>query len=132
VTLTLLPGAIIVSAIFLKGWKPSQCTQAFERLANVAFRKSLFPRIPIISKLRAVISVLLRDSIYKAINLERVLKDIYGNGTKMGDFSYATLTGTKVGLPVATISEPHTVLVTNYHQTDENAVGKGKQFKSVA
>ncbi|KAB5514941.1 patatin-like phospholipase-like protein [Coniochaeta sp. 2T2.1] len=118
-------GALIVPAMFVKGWRPSECTSAFEDTANVAFRARLLSRVPFLSVAAKALYSLLSGGFYRAQNLEDVLKDTYGDDTKMMDSSYATSIGAKIGLAVAAISEPSTLLFTNYNGVGEEAARSG-------
>jgi hypothetical protein len=112
--------------MFLKGWPVKECTTAFEKQADVAFRKPLasiplISNIPLISTVGELIAALFNDAIYRAKHLEGVLKETLGSDMKMQDSSYATTIGAKIGLPVATVSEASTLLFTNYNGRAEGA-----------
>jgi len=111
--------------MFLKGWSPAQCTSAFETLADTAFNGDPLCKLPVVSAAGKILLVLFNDAIYRAKYLERVLKETYGSETKMMDISYATSIGSKVGLPVATTSDPSTLLFTNYNGIGEDAARHG-------
>ncbi len=115
--------------MFLKGWSAAQCTSAFETLADAAFRGGPLCKLPLVSTAGKMLLALFNDAIYRAKYLERLLKETYGRNTKMLDFSYATSIGAKIGLPVATISEPSTLLFTNYNGVGEEAVRHGMCFR---
>ncbi|KAK3692967.1 hypothetical protein B0T22DRAFT_532338 [Podospora appendiculata] len=72
-----------------------------------------------------MVVALFNDAIYRARYLERVLRETYGSDTKMLDPSYATTIGAKICLPVATVSEPTTLLFTNYNGAGEEALRLG-------
>ena len=111
--------------MFLKGWSAAECTEALENQADVAFQSWPLADIPLFSTISKMLLAVFNDAAYHAQSLEQVLRDTYGSATKMLDPSYATTIGAKIGLPVATVSDPSTLLFTNYNDIGEEAVRPG-------
>lgn len=91
------------------------------------FKRRVSFHIPLISRIVEIMLSYFTDGLYPARNVDTVLKDWVTNKSIL-DCSYATSTGTKIGLPVATVSNhPSYRFFTNY-----NGVGKrdGDQGKS--
>jgi len=120
----------------------------FEKLAKLAFRErglfeTLFSRIPFVAryltmfppfKIPILTQVLqyfvsyLADGRYSAQNIEAALKEVFGVNRTVLDYSHATWTGTKVGLPVATVdSNPSCRVFTNYNGVGERAPDQGRR-----
>ena len=114
-------------ALFIKGWSIPESTEAFKRLAEVAFQKRNVLRLPLLSRLQRYLISYLSDSIYPAENIELVLKEVFGIETNILDYSHATSIGTRIGLPVASVSNPpgHHVF-TNYNGAGERDKRLGK------
>jgi hypothetical protein len=94
----------------------------FPKIMERAFQQSAL-RVPVLSRGVRLVKSYLADGLYSAENLEAVLKEVIGTDKGILDCSYATETGTKVGLPVATVSKhPLYRIFTNY-----NGVGKRSQ-----
>ncbi|KAK3935780.1 patatin-like phospholipase-like protein [Diplogelasinospora grovesii] len=125
IALGISAGALIIPAMFLKGWRPAECTTAFEHWAGIAFHSGLLGKLRLFPTAGKVFFALLNNALYRAQYLKQVLKDTYGNDTKMLDTSYATSIGAKIGLPVATVSKPSTLLFTNFNGVGEEAVRHG-------
>jgi hypothetical protein len=72
--------------------------------------------IPFLSRAFELSASYLHDGLYSADNIETVLKKAFGTDKHILDCSYATSTGTKVGLPLATVSRhPSYRIFTNYN-----------------
>ena len=107
-------GALTATAMFLNGWTPVECTSKIRELSKVAFHNGPLTKFPLVAAAGKVIMYLLKDSIYTGRKLGHLLQDIFGD-RKMLDWSYANSIGTKIALPVATQSEPSTLVFTNYN-----------------
>jgi hypothetical protein len=116
--------------LFLNGSSIDDSTEAFTKLADLAFKprqvsipiiSNILSRIPILSRIRLIPSIcaLLKafraDSLYPAENIEAALQAVFGKEKTILDYSHATSIGTRVGLPVATIREPSSCIFTNYN-----------------
>lgn len=112
--------------MYLKGWSPAQCTAALEKLADVVFRNGPLSKIPLVAAAGKMLLILFNDAIYRAKHIEGLLKETYGSDTKMLDHSYATSIGAKIGLPVATTSDPSTLIFTNYNGVGDKAARHGE------
>jgi hypothetical protein len=113
-------GGLIVLALFHNGWSVQKSSEAFEKLAKLAFQKRKYLKIPFISRIQELVTSYLTDGIYPATNIENALQEAFGKTGSILDCSYATSIGTKIGLPVATVQgRPSTRLFTNY-----NGIGK--------
>lgn len=112
--------------MFHKGWSIEQSLDAFERLATHTFRRRKGLGIPFLSRLQELLGSYFNDSLYGAGNIEAALKEVFGTEGSILDYSYATSTGTRIGLPVATVHErPSCRIFTNY-----NGVGTQERNQS--
>jgi hypothetical protein len=69
----------------------------------------------------------LLDGLYLASNINTVLKEVIGTDKNILDCLYAMSTGTKVGLPVATVSKyPLYCIFTNYNGVGARSWDSGK------
>ena len=113
-------------AMFANGWSIDKSTEAFERLAKVAFKQRKVLKIPILRRLLELIIPYLTDGLYPPKNIEAALKQVFGDDRGILDFSYATSTGTRIGLPVATVDDkPSRHIFTNYNGIGERKKGQG-------
>lgn len=111
-------------AIFVNGWGIDESTDIFERLAKVAFTPRKVSKIPIFRNLIELIISYFANGLYAPENIEAALKQVFGINRSILDISYATTTGTRIGLPVATISStPSRRIFTNYNGVGERAKG---------
>jgi hypothetical protein len=116
--------------MFINGWSIDQSTQTFERLAKLAFKRRKVLNIPILSRIHELLASYLDDGLYPAKNIEAALKEVFGTDRSILDYSYATSTGTRVGLPVATIdSEPSRCIFTNYNGVGTRHPDQGKLLR---
>jgi hypothetical protein len=92
----------------------------FPKIMERAFQRRRFLQVPFLSKGVRLAKSYWADGLYSADTIEALLKEVVGADKNILDYSYATATGTKVGLPVATVSKhPLYRIFTNY-----NGVGK--------
>ena len=92
----------------------------FEELSQHAFAPRKVFKIPFLSTIQKALLSYLGDSLYPAENIENPLKAIFGTDESIIDYSSATLTGTKVGIPVATADErPSCKIFTNYNGAND-------------
>jgi hypothetical protein len=137
--------------MFLNGLSIDDTTEAFTKLAELAFKprqvlnipiistilSPILSRIPILSRLRLLSSiyVLLKsfraDSLYPAENIEAALKAVFGTDKSILDYSHATSIGTRVGLPVATVREPSCCIFTNYNGVGTREQDQGRPSKMI-
>jgi hypothetical protein len=69
----------------------------------------------------------LLDSLYLASNINAVLKEVISTDKNILDCLYTTSTGTKVGLPIATVSKhPLYRIFTNYNSVRAQSQDSGK------
>jgi len=67
------------------------------------------------------------DGLYPSENIETTLKQAFGIAKSILDVSHATRTGTRVGLPVATVDDkPSCKIFTNYNGVGERKEENGK------
>ena len=101
--------------MFQKGWSIERSLDVFEKLAKTTFRRQKGLGIPLLSRLRELLKSYFTDGLYAAGNIEAALKEVFGKESIL-DNSYATSTGTRIGLPVATVHErPSCRIFTNYN-----------------
>jgi hypothetical protein len=112
-------GAVIAIDHFIGGRPLEQSIEMFPGIMKRAFQQRFTKRIPFVTQLLQFFASFCTDGQYSANSIEAVLKEILGMESIL-DCSYATMTGTKVGLPAATVSRhPLYRIFTNY-----NGVGK--------
>jgi hypothetical protein len=111
-----LQGAIIAIDHFMNGRSLNESIDMFPGIMERAFKRRASLHLPFVSKGIRLVASYFADGLYRAENIEAVLKDIIGADKNILDCSYATATGTKVGLPVATVSKhPLFRIFTNYN-----------------
>ncbi|KAF1965189.1 FabD/lysophospholipase-like protein [Bimuria novae-zelandiae CBS 107.79] len=121
-------GVIIAIDHFILGRPLEESIQTFSEMAGRVFKRRVSFHIPLISRMVEIALSYFTDGLYPAKNVDAVLKDWVTNKSIL-DCSYATSTGTKLGLPVATVSNhPSYRFFTNY-----NGVGErdGDQEKAI-
>lgn len=80
------------------------------------FKRRVPLKIPFLSRAFELTASYLADGLYSADSLEAVVKDALGVDKHILQASYATSTGTRVGLPVTTVSQhPSYRVFTNYN-----------------
>jgi hypothetical protein len=100
--------------------------KTFSDMAGRVFRKRMSPSIPLLSRVANIIVSYFTDGMYSASNIDAALRD-WVNDRSILDCSHATSTGTKVGLPVATVSDhPSCRLFTNYNGAGERDCEQGE------
>jgi hypothetical protein len=114
-------GAVIVIDHFINGRSLNESIHMFPGIMERAFQRRASLRLPFLSKGIHLLGL------YRAGNIEAVLQEIIGTDKKILDCSYATATGTKVGLPVATVSKhPLFRIFTNYNGIGARSQKGGK------
>lgn len=132
--------------MFLNGHSVDTSAERFKRLAKRAFQRrgvwkaSLLSRmvqcLPYFSKgflpLQSLFHVVdlimsyLSDGLYQPKHIEAALMEAFGTTKSMLDSSSATTTGTRVGLPVATVDQiPSCQVFTNYNGVGQQADAQG-------
>ncbi|KIV98622.1 uncharacterized protein PV09_09590, partial [Verruconis gallopava] len=129
-------GGLIVLALFNGGLSVEESSRVFEELSRYAFAPRKVFKIPFLSSVQKAVLSYIRDSLYPAENIETPLKAIFGTDKSIIDCSYASLTGTKVGIPVATADErPSCKIFTNYNgandQIDTRLIRPGDDYGRV-
>jgi hypothetical protein len=120
-------GAIIAIDLFLNGRPLDEAVQQFPHLIERAFCRRRSLRVPFLSTGVRLAKSYLADGLYSASNIDAVLKEVIGTDGNISDCSYATSTGTKVGLPVATVSKhPLYRIFTNYNGVGTRSREGGK------
>lgn len=111
-----MSGALIILVMFHNGWSIDDSAETFEKLATSAFKRRKVLDVPFLSRIQEIIISYFTDGLYPAKNIETVLKEVFGPERTILDPSYATSTGTKIGLPVVTVQEkPSCRIFTNYN-----------------
>jgi len=143
-----IPGGLIAADIFLNGCSIEKSTERFEKLAKLVFQrrrvlnlpflphflKSLMPAwadsfypLPLLLRFLEIVVSYFADGLYPSENIEAALKQVFGTSRSILDFSHATHTGTRVGLPVATTDDkPSCRIFTNYNGVGERNKDQGK------
>jgi hypothetical protein len=118
-----LQGAIIAMDVFINGRSLDESIHIFPQIIERAFQRRRTLQVPFLSKGVGLVKSYWKDGLYSSENIEAVLKEVIGADKNILDYSHATTTGTKVGLPVATVSNhPLYRIFTNY-----NGIGKRSQ-----
>jgi hypothetical protein len=100
--------------------------KTFSEMAGRVFKKRMSSSTPLLSRMANVIVSCFTDGMYSASNHDAALRD-WVNDRCILDCSHATSTGTKVGLPVATVSDhPSCRLFTNYNGAGERDCEQGE------
>ena len=116
-------GGLIILDMFHNGSSIEQSSDTFEKFAKLAFTRRKSLGIPFFSRVRELLVSYLTDGLYVAKNIEAAMKEVFGREGSILDYSHATSTGTRIGLPVATVHErPSSRIFTNY-----NGVGSREQ-----
>ncbi|KAK2024520.1 hypothetical protein LX32DRAFT_705335 [Colletotrichum zoysiae] len=132
-------GAISAGALCINGWTVDDCIARFESLSHQAFTPRGLPSIPLMGSfvrlmmqipflgtvLRAA-AVLLLDSRYPSQHIEQALRDIFGSGRSIDDYSAADTMGTMVGMTVATVEDASACIFTNYNGVGQRGGDRGK------
>ncbi|KAI1091684.1 hypothetical protein F5B19DRAFT_493094 [Rostrohypoxylon terebratum] len=141
-------GGLIVADVFLNGTSVEHATEKFKALASIIFQRrnvvnaSFLPRFlrhsvayfantipPLPAVVRGIEFLLsyFADGLYPPHHIEKALKEVFSAERGILDWSYATSTGTRVGLPVATVdAKPSCRLFTNYNGVGERKRGQGR------
>ncbi|KAE9969413.1 hypothetical protein EG328_006861 [Venturia inaequalis] len=118
-------GGLICLAMFVNGWGIEESTDTFERLAKVAFTPRTVSKIPIFRNFIELLISYFADGLYAPKNIESALKQVFGDDRSILDVSHATTTGTRVGLPVATVGgTPSRRIFTNYNGVGDRVEGQ--------
>lgn len=146
-----MPGGLIAAEICLNGSPIDRAIERFEKLSKHVFQRRRGLRLPFFPsvlrrslarlfdcfapfpQLRRLIDLLIwlcTDGLYSPANIEEALRLTYG-ARGMLDISHASSTGTRVGLPVATIDKkPLERIFTNYNGVGERHKDQGNPFRS--
>jgi hypothetical protein len=120
-------GAVIAIDLFVNGRPLDEAVQRFPSIMERVFRRRRSLRVPFLSTGVRLAKSYLSDGLYSASNINAVLKEVIGTDKNILDCSYATSTGTKVGLPVATVSKhPLYRIFTNYNGVGARSRDSGK------
>ena len=112
--------------MFVNGWSIDDSTETFEKLAKLAFKPRKVFNIPFLPNLLEALISYFADGLYPPENIEAALKQAFG-GRSILDYSHATSTGTRIGIPVATVDgKPSRRIFTNYNGVGEREKDRGK------
>lgn len=101
---------------YINGRSLTDAIEMFPALMEQTFHRRVSLNIPFLSRAFELTASCLANELYSAKNLEAVLKNTFGADKHILEPSYATSTGTRVGLPVATVSRlPSYRIFTNYN-----------------
>ena len=105
--------------------------KTFSEMTKRVFKRRVSSSIPLVSRAVEIILSYITDGLYPAKNIDGALKD-WATDQNILDCSYATSTGTKIGLPVATVSKyPSYRFFTNYNGVGERDDDQGKSKKQL-
>lgn len=105
---------------YINGRALSESIQKFPEMMERTFQRRSSLAIPFLSRAYELTASYLADGLYPAGAIESVLKETFGADRNILDCSYATATGTKIGVPVATVSRyPSYRVLTNYNGAGE-------------
>lgn len=108
--------------MFHNGWSLNKSSDMFHKLAGLAFKGHKLLGVPLISYLQKLWLTYVNDGLYPEKDIAEALKAVFGETRSIIDCSYATATGTKIGIPVATVEDnPTCRLFTN----DNGGTGSG-------
>ncbi|EXK83413.1 hypothetical protein FOQG_12275 [Fusarium oxysporum f. sp. raphani 54005] len=130
-------GGLIVADLFINGSSVEESSEKFEALAKNIFQRRVVPNVPFMPKILMNLMPLVADGLhplpsllyladmvisyftdglYPSSNIESALKRVFGAKRSILDISSATVTGTFIGLPVATANDKPTCRIfTNYN-----------------
>lgn len=116
---------------YIHGRSLTDAIQMFPGLMERTFQRRVSLNIPFLSRAFELTASCLADGLYSAGNLEAVVKDALGADKHILQTSYATSTGTRVGLPVTTVSRhPSYRVFTNYNGVGSRDHEMGEFLKS--
>ncbi|KAK1446488.1 hypothetical protein CTAM01_17378 [Colletotrichum tamarilloi] len=131
-------GAISAGALCINGWTVDECIARFESLSNDAFTPRRVPSVPIIGPLIRLMmripffatvvrtaALLLFDSRYPSKHIEKALRDMFGSGRSIADYSAANTMGAMVGMTVATVQDASACIFTSYNGVGQRAGDRG-------
>lgn len=100
--------------------------KTFSAMVSRVFKRRAPSPIPLLSRAADVLVSYFTDGLYSASNVDAALQDWVASRCIL-DCSHATSTGTKVGLPVATVSDhPSCRFFTNYNGVGERDGEQGE------
>jgi hypothetical protein len=112
---------------YINGRSLADAIEMFPGLMERTFQRRVSLNIPFFSRAFELTASCLADGLYSAGNLEAVVKNALGADKHILGTSYATSTGTRVGLPVATVSQlPSYRIFTNYNGVGRRSREMGK------
>lgn len=112
--------------MFVNGWSIKESSETFEQLAKIAFKPRNMSKIPMFRNVIELMISYFTNGLYAPENMEAALKQVFGDKRGILDISHATSTGTRVGLPVATVDDmPSRRIFTNYNGVGEREKGQG-------
>ncbi|KAI1655482.1 acyl transferase/acyl hydrolase/lysophospholipase [Daldinia decipiens] len=115
-------GGLLILGLYDKGWSAATCTFKLETLAGEAFYSPVRGFFLFFIVLKWIHLVFL-GCLYPSKGIDGALVKVFGN-KRMANPSYATLTGTKIGVLATTNTKvPVTYMFTNYNGIGEARVG---------
>ncbi|RSL62169.1 hypothetical protein CEP51_013512, partial [Fusarium floridanum] len=136
-------GGLIVADMFINGSSIEDSSDKFEALAKHVFQRRKYANASFLPKFLTGLLPLLIDSLpplpsflylmdiavsyftdglYPSRNMEDALKRVFSSDRSMLGISNATVTGTLVGLPAATVDKrPKCRIFSNYHGGDQDS-----------
>ena len=101
--------------MFLKCWGVDKCIQTFDLLVRDFFGLHLTQGRGLVTRVRNYFRCWLSDGCYDVDALEKSLKDVFGEETRMFDAPESGVSGSKVAVTATTISDAFTYVFSNYN-----------------
>ena len=115
---------------YINGRSLTDAIKLFPGMMEQTFKRRVPINIPFVSRALELAASYLSDGLYSTENLEAVVKNALGTNRHILETSYATSTGTRVGLPVATVSRhPSYRVFTNYNGVGTRDCEMGELYK---
>lgn len=92
----MVPGALIILNLFVNGQSIEDSSRAFEKLAELAFKRRGALDVPLLSRLYELIASIVTGGLYPVNNIEAVFKEVFGADRSILDCSHTTATGIKM------------------------------------
>jgi hypothetical protein len=89
--------------MFHNGWSIEKSSEMFKKLAQLAFKRRKVLNIPLFSRVLELVVSYFTNGLYLAKNIEAALKGVFSTKRSILNYSYTTLIGTKISLPVTTV-----------------------------
>lgn len=112
-------------SLFIRRWDVSYCSEIFDGLTRQFFRRRGDGSGNIIQQLRHVFKCWLSDGYYDVRGLETSLKEYFGIGLRIFDYT-GNILDTKVAVTATAISDASPYLFSNYNGSGVRAKDCGE------